>query len=53
MHQDPVGSHVLASDQIERFVPVTDADYDPIRRMASMAERLAPWPTWALAPIGV
>lgn len=38
MHQDPAGRAVLEAGLIARFVPVRDADYDPIRAMARRAE---------------
>ena len=41
MHQDPLGRDVLASGRIERFAEALDSDYDPIRRMARAAERVA------------
>lgn len=37
MHTDAAGRQVLAAGRIARFVPVTDAHYDPIRHMASVA----------------
>lgn len=33
MHTDPHGRAVLASGRVQRFVAVTDRDYDPIRHM--------------------
>jgi phosphonate transport system substrate-binding protein len=41
MHQDSLGRNVLASGRIERFAEALDSDYDPIRRMARAAERVA------------
>jgi phosphonate transport system substrate-binding protein len=38
MHEDPEGRAVLAEGLIARFVPVTDADYDPIRALVARAE---------------
>lgn len=40
MHADSVGAALLAQAQMRHFVPVTDSDYDPIRRMAALAERV-------------
>ncbi len=41
MHRDPRASDLLARAQVARFVAVTDADYDPIREMARLAERVS------------
>ncbi len=41
MHQDSVGRDVLASARLERFAEALDSDYDPIRRMARAADRVA------------
>lgn len=38
MHEDPDGRAVLAAGLLARFVPVRDADYDPIRAMVRRAE---------------
>jgi phosphonate transport system substrate-binding protein len=38
MHDDPEGRAALADGLIARFVPVTDADYDPIRAMIRRAK---------------
>lgn len=38
MHQDPAGGAILAEGLMARFVPVRDADYDPIREMVCRAE---------------
>jgi phosphonate transport system substrate-binding protein len=38
MSADPAGRAVLAEGRMARFVPVRDADYDPIRAMARQAE---------------
>ncbi len=38
MHQDPEGQAILAQGQLNRFAQVEDSDYDPIRRMARLAE---------------
>jgi phosphonate transport system substrate-binding protein len=38
MSEDPAGRAVLAEGRMARFVPVRDADYDPIRRMVKRAE---------------
>jgi phosphonate transport system substrate-binding protein len=40
MASDPRGRAVLASGLAARFAVVTDADYDPIRRMARDSERV-------------
>lgn len=37
MHESPAGRAVLSGSDIARFVAVTDADYDPIRRMTERA----------------
>src|SRR5262249_45352441 len=38
MAADPAGRAVLAEGHLAGFVPVVDADYDPIRAMARRAE---------------
>jgi phosphonate transport system substrate-binding protein len=38
MHDDPEGRAILAAGLIDRFVPVRDADYDPIRAMLRRAD---------------
>ncbi len=38
MHEDGEGRAILADGLMARFVPVTDADYDPIRAMVRRAE---------------
>jgi ABC-type phosphate/phosphonate transport system substrate-binding protein len=38
MSEDPDGRAVLAAGRMAGFVPVRDADYDPIRAMARRAE---------------
>lgn len=38
MHEDPEGRAILADGLIARFVPVVDADYDPIREMVRRAQ---------------
>jgi len=38
MHGDPEGRAILADGLIDRFVPVRDADYDPIRTMVHRAD---------------
>jgi phosphonate transport system substrate-binding protein len=38
MAEDPAGRAVLAAGRMAGFVPVRDADYDPIRTMARQAE---------------
>lgn len=40
MHADPVGAALLAGAQMLRFAPVTDSDYDIIRRMVALAQRV-------------
>ena len=40
MHMTEKGQDILSRWQIERLAPVTDADYDPIRKMAEAAERV-------------
>ncbi len=40
MRNDPAGAALLAQAQMLRFAPVTDSDYDPIRRMAALGERV-------------
>jgi phosphonate transport system substrate-binding protein len=42
LHQDPQGQALLAKAHILRFAPVIDRDYDPIREMTRLAERLDP-----------
>jgi phosphonate transport system substrate-binding protein len=37
LHEDPEARPILAEGLIARFVPVTDADYDPIREMVRRA----------------
>jgi hypothetical protein len=39
MGDDPVGRAALAKGFVERFVPVTDGDYDDIRMMLVAAEQ--------------
>ncbi|MCC6612125.1 MAG: PhnD/SsuA/transferrin family substrate-binding protein [Anaerolineae bacterium] len=39
IHRDPAGREMLDRGFIDRFVPVTDADYDDIRRMLDECER--------------
>lgn len=41
LHTDPEGRAILAQGLIDRFVAVSDADYDPIRRMAQQAETIS------------
>ena len=41
MSSDPQGRTILVSGLASRFAAVTDADYDPIRRMARDADRVA------------
>lgn len=42
MHEDAGGRAILAEAEIARFTAVTDRDYDPIREMARLAERVGP-----------
>lgn len=37
MHRDPEGRRILRSARFARFVPVSDSDYDPLRRMTAEA----------------
>lgn len=39
MHHHPAGRQALAAGLVSRFAPVSDADYDPVRRMARLGER--------------
>ena len=41
MEQNPRGASILTRGRIERFTESLDSDYDPIRRMAKTAERVA------------
>ena len=41
MDQSPRGLAILARGRVERFTESLDSDYDPIRRMAKGAERVA------------
>jgi len=43
MHRSAAGSEILRRGNIRRFIRVTDADYDPIRMMAVLAETIPPW----------
>jgi len=38
MHQDPQGRTILDHALLDRFAPVTDKDYDPIRAMEKRAK---------------
>lgn len=38
IHSDPQAAHELRKGQISRFVPVTDADYQPIRAMFELVQ---------------
>jgi ABC-type phosphate/phosphonate transport system substrate-binding protein len=40
MPQDPSGTEVLAKARVAGFAPVADTDYEPIREMARLAERV-------------
>jgi hypothetical protein len=41
MHRDPEGETIRAQIRCARFVAVHDRSYDPIRRMAVKADRVA------------
>lgn len=41
LHLEAEGRSILAQGKIARFVEVSDRDYDPIRRMARLAEQAA------------
>jgi len=41
MECDPQGQAILAASGIARFVSVSDRDYDPIRHMAQVADRVS------------
>ena len=43
MHTDPAGQAVLAAAHIKQFVSVADADYNPIRDMARVANETEAW----------
>jgi phosphonate transport system substrate-binding protein len=43
MHTDGEGGAILASAAIKQFVTVSEADYEPIRQMARMANQTEPW----------
>jgi phosphonate transport system substrate-binding protein len=51
MHLDSQGMAILESGAIEKFVRVTDADYDPIRHMARIGEQLEAWPRSPELPV--
>lgn len=40
MHEDPTGAKVLTAGSIAQFVPINEADYDPIRSMARQVVHL-------------
>ncbi len=40
MHRDAQGKRILRSAQMARFVPASDGDYDPIRKMTAEAARI-------------
>jgi hypothetical protein len=44
MHLTARGRQILAKAAMARFLPVTDADYDPIRAMSRQASQLPAWP---------
>jgi phosphonate transport system substrate-binding protein len=48
MHADPAGLQVLSGARVKQFVRVTDADYEPIRAMARVAQR---YDSWLDAPV--
>jgi phosphonate transport system substrate-binding protein len=52
MHVDRAGEAVLDAAAMRRLVPVSDADYEPIRQMARVAERTAPWISTSSASVG-
>lgn len=37
LHDDPAGRAILGEAHIARFMPVVDADYDPLRQMAALS----------------
>ena len=37
IHEDPDGKRILQSARMARFVPISDSDYDPIRKMTAEA----------------
>jgi hypothetical protein len=37
MHRDAHGRRILRSARLARFVPVSDSDYDPLRKMTAQA----------------
>jgi len=41
MERDPQGQAILAASGMARFVSVSDRDYDPIRHMAQVADRVS------------
>lgn len=45
MHSNPRGREILSAGQIKRFARVEDSDYDPIRRMARLAQAIEFKPT--------
>lgn len=40
MHRDPQGKQILHSARIARFVPISDSDYDPLRKMTTEAAKV-------------
>ena len=40
MHHDPDGRRILQSARMARFVPVSDSDYDPLRKMTTEAAKV-------------
>jgi len=49
IHHDPAGAGLLSSVQLRRYAAACDSTYDPIRRMAAVAETLAAPPRVSLA----
>jgi phosphonate transport system substrate-binding protein len=43
MNADPLGQKLLAKARMARFAMVSDADYEPLRLMAKVADTLEPW----------
>lgn len=50
MHEYERGRAVLERGLVERFVPVSDGDYDDIRRMLAAVEQAGDWP-WSSQPV--
>ena len=43
MHTTSAGRAILRRGRMSHFAAVTDADYDPIREMAKLADTVSPW----------